>query len=122
MMPLIMDFDNSQEIKLILRKSNDYELVASVLNKKTGLPFDFTGYRMIVIIKEKKTDQSPKIKLDTQDETILLEAGLMTWKFPKEILNIEVKDYPLEGMLIKNDKRKTVLVGELSLKQTMINL
>jgi hypothetical protein len=124
MIPIQLDLDNPLEIILKLRQKDDYEPVFVVTDKITGLPFDFTDYRFILQLWESKDDTDAKVTIDSEDGTVVLATGSMTWKLPKTVTDLKAQDHILLAKLIKvsTSKERTVLTGKAEVMESLYKL
>lgn len=124
MIPIQLDLDNPLEIILKLRQKDDYEPVFVVTDRITGLPFDFTDYRFVLQLWESKSDTEATVIIDSDEGTVVLAAGSMTWKLPKTVTDLKAQDYILLAKLIKvsTSAERTVITGKAKVMESIYKL
>lgn len=120
---MVLNFDQSIPVHLILRQGDHYDKVFLV--KKNGIDYDWTNVTEIILqLKRSKSDEEPALELKLSENDIEINTGTMIWHLPKSKSDIEPGTYDSLELLIlfSNDKPKLWFDGSGEVKKRGIKL
>ncbi|MBI1936650.1 MAG: hypothetical protein HYS25_00855 [Ignavibacteriales bacterium] len=120
---MVLDFDNSLSVHLVLRQGDHYDRVFIV--KKNGVSFDWVNVTEIILeVKETKKSTEKIIELKLSTGEIEISPGQMTWHIPSSKTDIKAGEYKSIELLIvySNTKPKLWFDGKCTVMTRGIKL
>ncbi|MDQ7818819.1 MAG: hypothetical protein RDU14_17460 [Melioribacteraceae bacterium] len=120
---MVLNFDQSVPVHLILRQGDHYDKVFVV--KKNGIDYDWANVTDIILqMKANKSAEDSVLELKFSTGDIEKSSGLMIWHIPSSKSDIEPGQYESLELLIlfSNDKPKLWFDGTGEVKKRGIKL